>query len=260
MRKIIIVVIILLVLSLGGYLYIRFHVLKTNDFKPDETKEKNIVDLRPSIIAKLQQLVKEGSNGLYILSIDKIEPDVLGSKVSVANASIHIDTAAMHLLDRLKKLPDDIFTIRFKSLHIDGIGINDLLNKNNIDIKGINISDPVIELFHKKRTYNEKERERNDTLSLYYRLKGQMKKIAIGSIRINQGTLFSHDLKKNATTKYNDVSILINDLLIDSSTQNDTRRFLFAKHATFTTKNYSLPTSDSLYFFKAGNISISGEQ
>ena len=261
MRKIIITGLILLLVVSSAYLYIRVHVLKAKDIKPDTAKEKNVLDLRPALIAKLQQLVKDGSNGLYILSIQKLEPHILESKLDAANVFIKIDTAVMHHLDSLHLLPDDIFTFYFSSLHIDGIGIDDLLHKNRIEITGIYVSNPLIHLYHKKHSYNEAEREHADSLTLYQRLKGQMKKISLGNINIEHATFIDHDIaQKKAATKFNDVTISINDLLIDSSTQYDTKRFLFAKHATFKTKNYSVPTADSLYYFTVGEISISGEQ
>ena len=252
---------ILFLIIIGVYFYIKFSVLKVKDFKADTTKEKNIIDLRPSIIAKLQQLIKDGSNGLYILSVDKIEPHILESKVDITNSFIRIDTAAMQHLDSLQLLPDDIFTFHFSTVHVDGIGIDDLLHKDRIEITGINITNPVIDVYHKKRPYNVDERKINDTLSLYEKLKGQMKKIAIGKINIVNGTLINHDIaKKNKATKFKDVSILINDLLIDSTTEHDRSRFLFAKHATLSTKDYSIPTSDNMYFFNARNILISADQ
>ena len=101
-KKLVIILAFVLLIIAGGYIFIKFKILKAKDFKPDTSKQKNIIDLRPSIIAKLQQLVKDGSNGLYILSIEKINPDVFASKLDVVNASIHIDTAAMLQLDSLK--------------------------------------------------------------------------------------------------------------------------------------------------------------
>ncbi len=259
-RKLIVVIAVIFLLIVGGYFYLRFGYLKTKDFKPDTSKEKNITDLRPSIIAKLQQLVKDGSSGLYILSVEKLEPHMLASKLDALNASIKIDTAAMHHLDSLQLLPDDIFTFHFSTVHLDGIGIADLINKDRVEITGINITNPVIDVFHTKRTYNAADRKSNDSLSLYQKLKGQMKKIAIGRINIENGTFINHDLAKKKTTKFKDVSVAVNDLLIDSTTEHDRSRFLFAKHATLSTKNYSIPTADNLYFFNAGNISISADQ
>jgi hypothetical protein len=259
-KKLVIIGAILFLLIVGGYLYIRFGYLKAKDFKPDTSKQKSIIDLRPAIIAKLQQLVKDGSNGLYVLSINTLEPHLLSSKLDISNASIRIDTAAMHQLDSLQLLPDDIFTFHFSTLHIDGIGIDDLLHKDRIEITGIQVTDPMIDVYHKKRSYNEAEREQNDSLTLYERLKGQLKKVEIKKIDVMNATYTNHDIAKHKMAKFNAVSILVNDLLIDSSTKHDKSRFLFAKHTTIQTKNYSMPTADSLYFFKIGSISIAGEQ
>jgi hypothetical protein len=49
----------------------------------------------------------------------------------------------------------------------------------------------------------------------------------------------------------------MNDVLIDSSTQYDTKRFLFAKQANLSTKNFYGRTPDSLYYFKCSSIDIS---
>lgn len=227
-RRLVIIISIVFLVIVGGYLYFRFGYLKVEDFKPDTAKQKNFIDIRPAIIAKLQQLVKTGSNGLYILSVEKLEPDILNSKLDVSGATIRIDTSAMLRLDSLRLLPDDIFTFRFSSLHIDGLGIDDLLHKDRLEISGIKVTSPLINVYHKRRLYNQEDRRKNDTLSLYEKLKGQMKKIAIGKIEIVQGSFINHDLdKKRKSTKFSDVSILVNDLLIDSSSQHDKSRFLF---------------------------------
>ena len=114
-----------------------------------------MLDLRPAIIAKLQQVIKDGSQGLYILSVEQLQPDVLASKLDVIDGTISIDTAAMRQLDKVKKLPDDLFHIKFHSLHIDGIGIPDLLNKKTIDIDRVYLNNPVINIYHKARPYNQ---------------------------------------------------------------------------------------------------------
>ena len=57
-KKLALIFSILFLVVTSGYLYIRYGLLKTKEFKPDNSKAKNVLDLRPSIIAKLQQLVK----------------------------------------------------------------------------------------------------------------------------------------------------------------------------------------------------------
>jgi len=260
-KKLIIIGGVILIIACAGFLYFKKDVLKTPDFKPNKSKATSILDLRPSIIAKLQQVVKDASEGLYILSIDKLEPDVLASKLDVKDGTISVDTTAMQQLDKLKKLPDDVFNIKFHSLHIDGIGIANLLHKKTIDITSASLNDPVIHIYHKARSYNKEEHKENDSLTLYQRLMGQMKKISITAINITRGTLIIHDVEQpKRITKISDIMIRMNDVLIDSSTQYDGRRFLFAKHALLETRDYSFPTPDSLYYVKLGKISLAGEK
>ena len=167
----------------------------------------------------------------------------------------------MKRLDESKKLPDDIFHINFHLLHIDGIGITDMLDKKKVDIKGANLDGPVIHIYHKSRIYNQQANKKNDSLTLYQRLTGQLKKIMIGAINIKHGTLIIHDSEqKSEPTKFNDITVKMNDILIDSSTQYDNKRFLFAKHATIETNNYSFATPDGLYSIKLGKLSLVGEK
>jgi hypothetical protein len=49
-------------------------------------------------------VVKDASGGLYILTIGKLEPDVLSSKLDVIDGTISVDTTAMQQLDKLKML------------------------------------------------------------------------------------------------------------------------------------------------------------
>lgn len=261
MKKLYWIIAILITVFIGGYIFIRVSVLKTKTIEPDNTKTRSLIDLRPAIIAKLQEIVKEGSNGLYNLSIDRIEPHVLESKLDVYNATLTPDTSALQKLNNLHLAPDDVFKISFDSLHIDGFGIEDLLHKDRMDIASVFITSPVINMYHKKKEYNKEKRKEDENSTLYQRLMKKMKSIQIDKIVIKHGTFINHDLsQKNKMTRFNDVSININHVLIDSSTQYDKSRFLFSKNALLSTTDYSFPTPDSLYFFKAATISISSQQ
>ena len=88
-----------------------------------------------------------------------------------------------------------------------------------------------------------------------------MKRIAINGISITKGTLIIHDVDQpKRQTKFNDITMRMDDVLIDSSTQYDASRFLFAKHALVETNDYTFPTPDSLYFVKLGKISLAAER
>lgn len=257
MKKIYIILIALIIIIISAYLYLRYKVLKTKDFVPDNSKAKSVLDLRPAIIARLQQLVHDGSGGLYKLSIDELDADLISSTLKIKNATLTADSTVLLNFDKAYHAPDDVFKISFSSLNISGIGIQDLLDKNEIDIKAIHLTNPLVEILHTKRAYNKAEREKNDSLTLYQRLMHGMKRIAIDTILLEHGTFINKNSVNNKVNRFENITVNLNKVLIDSSTQYDRNRFLFAKDADISFKDYILPTPDSLYYLKAKAINIS---
>jgi hypothetical protein len=257
MKTVYIILLVIVLLITSGYLFIRFSLLRSKDFKPDNSKSRSFLDLRPSIIAKIQQLVKDGSGGLYFLSIEKIEPNVLSSRVDIINASITPDSTVLNKLDKANKLSDNLFKISFSSLHIEGIGIGDLLSKEHLKLKNILVKAPVIEVYHEKRAYNYPVKLNNDNTSLYDLIMKKIKSVAVDKIEVTGGTIINHDRTAKTNSRFNDVSIKMHNVLIDSSTEFDKTRFLYAKQVEISTSNFGGKTPDDLYFFKCGTIHIS---
>jgi hypothetical protein len=262
MRKLYIVVLAIAVIIVAGYEYLRI-ILKPESHlrgvvhadQPIAKTPKSFLDLRPRLIARLQEIVKKGSNGLYNLSIGSIKPDLLKLRVQVLNARLVPDVNALSDLDNGKKAPDDVFDIFSPSLQIDGIGLEELLNKDVIDLKTILINDPVIKVSHQKRIYNQNTSEAST--SLYQKLMGQLKKISVAEIKIKNGTLVLQNKNAKAPVNFKNVTVHMKNLLIDSTTQFNKDRFLFARFAEINFKNFRLPTKDNLYWLNAGSVSIS---
>ncbi len=261
MKKLYLIIITILIVLSGVYLYVRFHTLKAKDYKPDDSKSTSVVDIKPAIIAKLQQLVKDGSGGLYHLSLDSLDIHLLSSSADISNASLILDSSQLNGLDSAHKLPDDLFKISFSTLHIDGIELSNFTSKDNFSVGKISITNPVIKIFHKEKWYNKGIRKMNDTLTLYQKIMKKARSISIDTIEVINGTLISYESgKSNEPNTFKNISIKINNVLIDSSTQYDTKRFFFAKQAFFSTKNYYGRTADSLYFYKCRYINISAAE
>lgn len=259
MKKIVIIFLIIGVMIFSAYIYVRFS-LKTPGFTPAQAKDtteatkpaQSLLDLKPRIVEKLQQLVKQGSNGLYNLFIQELKPDILNSNLQISKASLIPDTTVMKKLERLNNLPDEIFRIKADSIWIEGLGLKDILSKDVIDVKSIHILQPAIDVYSRKYSGNRN----NSSKTLYQRLTDQMKHIGIGNVIIEKGTLITYHSGKKPPTKFNGIAIHLTDIVIDSTTQFDRNRFLFAKEAELTMKDYSVPTSNNLYTFKIGTIAI----
>jgi hypothetical protein len=85
----------------------------------------------------------------------------------------------------------------------------------------------------------------------------QFKSISVHAIIINHGILINKDLsKKTEYKRYNDINMHARNLLIDSITQYDKNRFLFAGEAELSCEDYEIRTPDNLYNFKIASISV----
>jgi len=256
------------VLIIGGYLFIRFSLqssvnkdaksLSTEKTGSDTSKVSNSpLDLRPLFIARMQQLIKNSSNGLYDLSVGDMEIDILQSTVELKDVTLTPADTAMAFLVKSNLAPDDVFKASFKTVRIEGINLDEAVSSKTMDFKIIRLVQPVIEVRHKKRSYNEND----DKEDFSKRILKQMEKIAIGKLIIEKGTIISYnDDKKGKQNKLNNVSVNMMDILIDSATRKDKDRFLFSRAATLSFQDYVTKTTEGLYNLKIGGVTIKAPQ
>lgn len=243
MKKVIIIVVVIAAFAAGIFYYLK--IRKSKDFEPQ-------------LKAKLQQLVRDASDSLYILNIDKIEVDVVGSKVKVHNVQLSIDSARLKVLNAQGKAPVDVYKISLSDLNIDGLGIADLLNKKNISLNVLNINNPTVEIFHPT---NKNNKTSKDTSTLYSRIAKNLGHFQLKNFSITNMNFIYHNIEhQERLTAFKNVSMKFNDIEIDSLTQFDTTRFLYAKQAFIYLTDYSFRTADSLYFIKADSLTLHAEQ
>lgn len=267
-KKLFLLILIPALLIIGAYLFIRFSLQSSID-KEEKTsaslksgqdtgklKQASPLDLRPLFIKKLQQLVTKSSNGLYHLSVDDLKVDVLASAISLADVSITPDKDVIASLLKNAQAPNDIFTLSFKSLLIEGVNIDDAITSKTMDYKLIKIIAPVIEVHHKNRTASKKNDE-----DFSQRFLKEMQKLSVNKLVIEGATVIHYnDDQKGKKTKLNDFSLTMNNILIDSATRTAKDRFLFAKEAFLSFKNFNTATNNGLYNFKVGSVAVKEPQ
>lgn len=209
-------------------------------------KTRSSKDFGPIIKTKLQKIVSDGSDGLYSLQLDSIHIDVLKGELALSNINIRFDSARLAKLDSMKQAPNDVYNISLKSLVINGISPADLLEKKNVDLDKIILEGPTVEFYHQKRDYNYSA---PDSINVYRRIQKSLGHFSLNELSVHKINLSYNNISKNEITKFKDISVQINHILVDSSTQNDASRFLYAKDALIFLHDYSIITSDKLYAF-----------
>ena len=238
MKKIVIIIIVVvLAISVGAYLYLS--VRKTKDFEPQ-------------IKAKLAQLVKDASNGLYKLDMEHIEIDITAASVRAKNVLLSVDSVRMLELEKRNLLGNDTYEIMLQEINLQGLSAIELLNAKDIDLAKLTLDSPQIKIIHKTRKVNL-----NDTANLYEKLSAHHQSYSIGNLLLNNIQLTLVNLDKNKTvSSLKNVSASFTDIKIDSTTTNDSTRFLFARDAVIYVKGFKQVTQEKRYHFNIDSIAL----
>src|SRR6478735_5109154 len=116
-------------------------------------KKNKLRDFEPQMKARISELVKQASDGLYDLQIGKLEVDVVASKVILINAHLIPDTVLYNRLIQQKLAPADIFDVTVNSLVINGLSAPDFLAGKSVNLGTLFIDEPEIHVYHKKLSY-----------------------------------------------------------------------------------------------------------
>ena len=240
MKKLLIAIGILAVIAIGIYIYL--HNTKLKDFEP-QIKEK------------LNDLIMKASNGLYHLDIERLETDVVSSKITLINAHLRADTLVYAKLEQAKIAPDDVFDITISQLMIDDIVPADFLLDKAVILGKLFINNPVITVSHKKQAYNQPGKDSSKTV--FEKIKNDISSIKVDTLILqNVNFVYTNKDRKNKQTRLANVKLFFSDILVDSTSQFDQQRFLFSRNCLISLQDYTLKTSDSLYRFKIGALEI----
>lgn len=215
-------------------------------------KFRKLDDFEPQIKVKLQKLVHDASKGLYRLDVEKINADIVGSKVILSNVNLSYDSLVYEQLRASKQAPADVFKIHLNSLALDGITPEDLIRKKNVHLNILLIEKPLVQVYHHRLGYERPKKES----SIYDVVHREVGSFALNSLDLQHVEFIYHNVASKVQTSFKDLIVSLKDILIDSKTQSDTSRFMYAKDATLSLKDFKHKTADSLYNFKLDSITI----
>jgi len=245
MKRILLISGIVLIAAVGVLVYL--HHRKLNDFEP-------------LIKNKLQSLVRNISDSLYKIEFDSLEADVLESKLTIWNIRLSPDTITADRLKRNGQLPADVFKLGLDKFVIDGLDIKDFISAKNIDLNIIYFKEPKLEIFHRKKpdtVHDEK------LVTAYHNISQQMNNISLKELLLQDAHVLHYNLRNDSiykTTEFKKVNVQLMDILIDSVTQFDTTRFLYAKDANISLVNQEFRTADSLYKIKLDSVVVNASK
>jgi hypothetical protein len=207
--------------------------------------------VEPALRKRLQTLIVEGSDSLYIYTLGDLDVNFFGGNVGVHALKIKVDSNRYNQLQRMGELPSLVMQLNVNRAHIKGIGVFSLLFGKKIIINEISSEDADIKLnrFLKKKDTAETAKEK---LPLWKAIRPRIRDVLVNKIRLNGiKLLYKNEEGDEAKLQFDRCDALFENIRIDSAAANDTSRLSYVENISFRLNDLKFRTPDSTYKLKA---------
>jgi hypothetical protein len=208
------------------------------------------------IRSKLENAVRDKSGGLYKIQFDSLDMDEINGYLSISNMKLSSDSTRYQELKKMGKEPSILLDIYVPEISVTGVKTPRALIDDEIVGRKLEIKNPVIHIIY---TNSGKDSSRAiPSNEIYKQLLGKMDLIQADTVLITGAQIMTSSLRtKKISIQIQDVTIVLADVKIDSSSSADSTRILFAKKINVTCGKVAWASGNKLYNCSADGISMS---
>ncbi|HLR00772.1 MAG TPA: hypothetical protein VK102_10395 [Sphingobacterium sp.] len=213
---------------------------------------------KPIVEDHLYKLVESSTDGLYTLTYEDLDFQVFLGNAKVDEVRLVPDSNVYQRLVKEEKAPDNLYKVSLKELSIEGLKWREILKNKKLNIKGISLVHPDVELTNTYHAYNDTISDEPKE-SLYDKIKHLLSSIYIERIDTDKFNFkyVKVDSAETSETTVQNIDVHIQELLLDESSETDTSRLYFAKGLEVKITDFEYPISDSLYNLKFNSLGVS---
>src|SRR5699024_5408818 len=213
---------------------------------------------KPIVEDHLYKLVESSTDGLYTLTYEDLDFQVFLGNAKVDEVRLVPDSNVYQRLVKEEKAPDNLYKVSLKELSIEGLKWREILKNKKLNIKGISLVHPDVELTNTYHAYNDTISDEPKE-SLYDTSKHLLSSIYIERIDTDKFNFkyVKVDSAETSETTVQNIDVHIQELLLDESSETDTSRLYFAKGLEVKITDFEYPISDSLYNLKFNSLGVS---
>ena len=210
----------------------------------------------PILADKVRATVLESTDSLYQADFTDANLHIVQGKLVIFNLTLKPDSAVYQRRLKAGLAPNNLYTLKVKRIVLKRIHPLTLYFHKKLDIGQIILSEPHLQITNR---LNQKPDTLTKQLNTWQLIKGSLKSVHIGEVMLNDVKLMYKDYtgSKLDIAELKEMNLLGKDLLIDSTTQNDTARYLYFKDIQLELNNFSRPSDNGLYQYKIKQLSYS---
>jgi hypothetical protein len=204
---------------------------------------------------KIETAVRDKSNGLYKIKYDSLSVDELSGYLSISNMELLYDSNRYTVLDKLGEGPAVLLSIHIPQIIASGVKTSRVLLNNEIVGRKLEIIRPVIDI-----TYTNSKKDKPATVppkEIFEQILGNLKLLQADTVIVTDAQINTSSLRtKKVNIHLQDVSMTLVKLRVDSISNADTSRILFAKEVNISCRKITWLSGNKFYNNTADNISI----
>jgi hypothetical protein len=207
------------------------------------------------IKGKIKSAVYEKTNGLYTIRYDHMDLDEVAGYLHVINLQIIPDTAKYRQLIAEKKNPPLVLELTVPELTIAGVKTPEAMLNKKVVGRRLQIDNATVNFYYAKAHPDTSSGTARQ--EMYQQLLGDLKEIQADTVDVSHVALsFTdiHTMKK--TIEASNISVHLQDVLVDSLHSNDSARFFFARHVQVEGEKGVVKNKPGTYFYHFDNFSF----
>jgi hypothetical protein len=193
------------------------------------------------------------SNGLYRMRYDKLDLDEVNGNLTVRNLRITPDSTRYQQMIDAKDNPPMIVKITIPELIVRGVKTPKAMINKKIEGRRLEINSPEIVFYFSKAP--EDSLAKKEQKAIYEQLLGDLNLISVDTVLVIAANMLFMDYTENREiAKGKNISVTINNVLIDSANSEDRSRFFFSKTTHMIADSFTIATKDNTFRFEADSI------
>lgn len=182
----------------------------------------------------ITESVTKSTEGFYKVNYDSSNIDELAGNASFFGLSFKADSLQF-TQKNLDSLPAVVIDTKIKEVKFIGADIPSFLTKNSISTQQLIIESPVITIYQNSKS---EVLTKADSVALYKSILGKFSSIKANKIKINNAQIMLAKINGQAHTKFSNVNIELNNLLINEEKKFDDIISYFIKDLAMTVAKF----------------------
>lgn len=213
------------------------------------------VKSRPILTDRIKTLLYKSTDSLYTISFTTVSTNVVTGNATLQNVKITPDTNRFKQLIALKRAPNNLYTVSLKKLVVKHFHPLTLYREKKLQIEEVIFDKPEVTMVNQQFAFNEGRAPR-PIKSPYDIISKNLKEFSIKSIRFKDVSFkyINKNVPNAIPFDIDDLNITLTDLLVDSTSADDPKRFYLLKDIVINLNDYVFRTPDKMYDIKLDKL------